>query len=364
MDEGCMESKVIVKLENVSKSYGTKNVVKNFNLEVYEGEFVTFLGPSGCGKTTVLRMISGLEPVTSGKIFIDGKDMNGIEAMDREVNTIFQSYALFPHLSVYDNIAFGLKMKKEKKGNIQKKVKEMLKLVNLQGYEKRLPHELSGGEQQRVAIARALINKPKVLLLDEPLSALDKKLKKQMRVELKELQQKLGITFIYVTHDQSEALSLSDRILLMRNGSIIQLATPYELYEHPKSKFAADFIGDANIFTGEILGVSKGLANVLIDDTFHIILKDDGYQKGESVTIVIRPENMNVTTVNKEYNLLDVEMKNYSYDGAYYTVFAKSSLKKDLKLLLTKEKFANIQNKKIWKVFFDFDDMVVIRGNK
>lgn len=359
-----MEEKVIIRLEHVCKDYGKKAIIKNFSLDIYESEIITFLGPSGCGKTTILRMISGLESVTSGKIFIDGIDMEGIDAKDREVNTIFQSYALFPHLSVYDNIAFGLKMKKEKKEFIQKRVKEMLKLVNLQGYEKRYPHELSGGEQQRVAIARALINKPKVLLLDEPLSALDKKLKKQMRIELKELQQKLGITFVYVTHDQSEALSLSDRILLMHNGRIVQLATPYELYEHPKTKFAADFIGDANIFTGVVTELQEQTAMVLIDDLFSMTIKNDNYQVGESLTLVIRPENMSVITTDKTYNLLEVEMHHFSYDGAYYTVFVKSELKKELKLLLTKEKFDHIKGKKTWKVFFDLDDIVVIRGNK
>lgn len=358
-----MESKVIVKLDNISKVYGEKTIIKNFNLDVYEGEILTFLGPSGCGKTTILRMISGLESPTSGKIYIDGEDMEGVEAMDRVVNTIFQSYALFPHLSIYDNIAFGLKMKKESKKNIQKKVKEMLKLVNLEGYENRFPSELSGGEQQRVAIARALVNNPKVLLLDEPLSALDKKLKKQMRVELKELQKKLGITFIYVTHDQSEALSLSDRILLMKKGKIIQLSTPYELYEHPKTKFAADFIGDANIFVGQITNIKGDLASVVIDD-FVITLKNDNYQNGDKVTIVIRPENMNVITTDKDYNILNVRMKQFSYDGAYYTVFVETNFKKDLKLLLTKEKFEHIKDKKTWKVFFDFDDMVVIKGDK
>ena len=224
--------KVIVKLENFSKSYGEKEIIKDINLEVYEGEFLTLLGSSGCGKTTILRSISGLDYPTSGKVYIDGEDVTNLEPPKRQVNTIFQNYALFPLMTIEENIAFGLKMKKIPKDEIKKRVDDMLELVHLEGYEKRKPKELSGGEQQRVSIVRGLINNPKVLLLDEPLSALDLKLRKKMQIELKQLQKKLGITFIYVTHDQDEALSMSDRIVVLREGKIEQIGSPVEVYEN------------------------------------------------------------------------------------------------------------------------------------
>ena len=356
--------KVIIKLENIKKSYGDKNIIKNLNLEIYEGEIITFLGPSGCGKTTILRMISGLEDATSGKIYLDGKDMTGVEAKDREINTIFQSYALFPHMNVYDNIAFGLKMKKVPKEEIAKRVKAMLELVKLTGYEKRKPSELSGGEQQRVATARALINNPKVLLLDEPLSALEKKKKKQMRIELKELQQKLGITFIYVTHDQSEALSLSNRIMLMHNGKIVELTTPKDLYEHPKTKFAADFIGDANIFSGKVLNIKETFAEVLINADFKIIINNDNFKENDKVTIVIRPENIKLVTKDKDYNTYNIKIKSSIYDGAYYTVIAKMETNKELKILLPKDKYELLKDKDMLKVHFSFEDMVIIKGER
>ena len=218
--------KVIVRLENFCKSYENKEVIKDINLEVYEGEFLTLLGSSGCGKTTILRAISGLDSVTSGKIYINDVDVTNLDPQEREVNTIFQNYALFPLMTIEDNIGFGLKMKKVPKEEIKKAVKEMMELVHLEGYEKRFPSELSGGEQQRVSIVRGLINNPKVLLLDEPLSALDMKLRKQMQIELKQLQRKFGITFIYVTHSQDEALSMSDRIVVLNEGKIEQIGTP------------------------------------------------------------------------------------------------------------------------------------------
>ena len=295
-----------IKFEHIKKVYDNNTeVVKDFNLYIDDKEFVILVGPSGCGKSTTLRMIAGLEEITDGKLYIGDKLVNDMPPKDRDIAMVFQNYALYPHMSVFKNMAFGLELRKTPKDEIKNRVKWAAEILGISDLLDRKPKTLSGGQRQRVALGRAMVRNPSVFLLDEPLSNLDARLRVQMRTELIKLHKKLQTTFIYVTHDQSEALSLSDRILLMRNGSIIQLATPYELYEHPKSKFAADFIGDANIFTGEILGVSKGLANVLIDDTFHIILKDDGYQKGESVTIVIRPENMNVTTVNKEYNLLD-----------------------------------------------------------
>jgi len=227
------EKKAIVEIRNVNKKYADNHVVHDLNLDIYEGEFLTMLGPSGCGKTTLLRMIGGFEEATDGQILIEGENVDEKEPFERNVNTVFQSYALFPHLNIFNNIAYGLKMKKVPKGEIKERVQKMLELVQLNGYDKRFPSQLSGGQKQRVAIARALINNPKVLLLDEPLGALDLKLRKEMQLELKNLQKKLGITFIYVTHDQEEALTMSDRIAIMNQGYLDQLDVPEGIYEKP-----------------------------------------------------------------------------------------------------------------------------------
>lgn len=247
--------KYIVELDGVNKIYGTNHVVKDLNLKVEEGEFLTLLGSSGCGKTTTLRMIAGFEEPSSGSIRVEGESIEEKEPFERNVNTVFQSYALFPHKTIYDNIAYGLKMKKVPKQEIKQRVTEMMELVQLEGFERRYPSQLSGGQKQRVAIARALINRPRVLLLDEPLGALDLKLRKQMQLELKRLQKKLNITFIYVTHDQEEALTMSDRIAIMLDGILDQLGTPTEIYESPKTKFVATFIGETNIFDGAIVSI-------------------------------------------------------------------------------------------------------------
>lgn len=249
----------IVSLVGVEKSFGSNKVVKDMNIEVKEGEFLTLLGPSGCGKTTTLRMIAGFEEASSGIIKVQGISIEDKEPFERDVNTVFQNYALFPHMTVFDNISYGLRIRKRPKVEIEKRVNEMLNLVQLKGYEKRKPDELSGGQKQRVAIARALINNPKVLLLDEPLGALDLKLRKQMQIELKRLQKKLGITFVYVTHDQEEALTMSDRIAVMNEGVIEQLATPREIYDRPLTRFVAGFIGESNIFDGKVVNVDDGL---------------------------------------------------------------------------------------------------------
>ena len=242
----------IISLEGVEKRFGSNLVVKKMNLEIAEGEFLTLLGPSGCGKTTTLRMIAGFEEASAGVIKVEGERIEDKEPFQRNVNTVFQNYALFPHMTVFNNVAYGLTIKKVPKPEIQERVMEMLRLVQLEGFEKRKPDELSGGQKQRVAIARALVNRPKVLLLDEPLGALDLKLRKQMQIELKRLQKKLGITFIYVTHDQEEALTMSDRIAVMHDGVLEQLDVPMEIYEHPKTKFVAGFIGESNIFDGKV----------------------------------------------------------------------------------------------------------------
>ena len=285
----------IIRLRQVYKNYGENQVIKNLNINIEEGEFLTMLGPSGCGKTTALRMIAGFEKPTSGNIYVENKETQDTEPYNREINTVLQNYALFPHMTVFDNIAFGLSVKKVPKQQIAERVKEMLELVQLSGYEARKPNQLSGGQKQRVAIARALINRPKVLLLDEPLGALDLKLRKQMQYELKGLQKKLGITFIYVTHDQEEALTMSDRIAILCGGILEQLGTPREIYEHPATKFVADFIGESNIFYGRVSDKNGNDIKVELENG-HVQVISNGVQVNDIVDISVRPENVKIST--------------------------------------------------------------------
>jgi len=304
----------IVSLIDVEKSFGKNKVVKKMNIEIKEGEFITLLGPSGCGKTTTLRMIAGFEEASSGIIKVQGLSVEDKEPFERDVNTVFQNYALFPHMTVYDNIAYGLKIRKTRKDEIIKRVNEMLDLVQLKGYENRKPDALSGGQKQRVAIARALINNPKVLLLDEPLGALDLKLRKQMQVELKRLQKKLGITFVYVTHDQEEALTMSDRIAVMNEGVIEQLATPREIYNKPLTKFVAGFIGDSNIFDGEVTGSSDGILDIkTLAGTMQV--RGNGFNVGECIHVSIRPEYIRVSANPVEGFNLNGTIKDFAYMG-------------------------------------------------
>lgn len=283
--------KNIVELSGVNKLYGANHVVKDLNLTVKEGEFLTLLGSSGCGKTTTLRMIAGFEEPSTGTILVEGQAIEEKEPYERDVNTVFQSYALFPHKTIYDNIAYGLKMKRIPKKEIQTRVKEMMELVQLEGFEKRYPNQLSGGQKQRVAIARALINKPKVLLLDEPLGALDLKLRKQMQIELKRLQKRLNITFIYVTHDQEEALTMSDRIAIMHEGIMDQIAAPLEIYEHPATKFVATFIGETNIFEGTVKNIVDTDITVGVENG-DVLGMGTGISFGEFITVSVRPEKV------------------------------------------------------------------------
>ncbi|WP_418304077.1 ABC transporter ATP-binding protein [Novibacillus thermophilus] len=284
----------MVQLHNVVKSFSDNVVVNNVTMHINKGEFLTLLGPSGCGKTTTLRMIAGFEQPTEGEISIDGQVVHGIPPHKRDVNTVFQSYALFPHMSVYENVAFGLKMKKLKKSEIEPRVSEALKLVQLEDFSTRKPDQLSGGQKQRVAIARAIVNSPKVLLLDEPLGALDLKLRKQMQVELKHLQQKLGITFVYVTHDQEEALTMSDRIAVMNHGVIEQVGTPDEIYERPASRFVADFIGETNIFEGTVVGFENGYAYIELSGHKIPVPQSELLKMNGSATVAIRPEQLKI----------------------------------------------------------------------
>jgi spermidine/putrescine transport system ATP-binding protein len=288
------DKKPIVEIKGVNKIYGDNHVVHDLNLTVYEGEFLTMLGPSGCGKTTILRMIGGFEEPSEGMIYIEGERVDMKEPFQRNVNTVFQSYALFPHMNIFQNIAYGLKMKKISKAEIKERVEEILHLVQLNGFEKRYPSQLSGGQKQRVAIARALINRPKVLLLDEPLGALDLKLRKEMQIELKNLQKKLGITFIYVTHDQEEALTMSDRIAIMNQGYLDQLDTPENVYERPATRFVADFIGESNIFETVINKISGDTVNVGLEVGNALGLIDDNFSvnMSEMVYACVRPEKV------------------------------------------------------------------------
>ena len=285
---------VIVSIINVEKLYGENHVVKNMNLNIEEGEFLTLLGPSGCGKTTTLRMISGFEMPSSGTIKVQGESVEKKEPYQRDVNTVFQNYALFPNMNVYDNVAYGLKVKKVPKNEIHKRVMETLKMVQLEGFEKRRITQMSGGQKQRVAIARAIINRPKVLLLDEPLGALDLKLRKQMQIELKRLQKKLGITFVYVTHDQEEALTMSDRIAIINEGRIEQLDNPVEIYEHPKTKFVANFIGETNLLDAVVLDMNGDTASIGTEVGKGVVTADKKLKLAvnDGVAVSVRPEHM------------------------------------------------------------------------
>ncbi|WP_225639540.1 spermidine/putrescine ABC transporter ATP-binding protein PotA [Candidatus Profftia sp. (ex Adelges kitamiensis)] len=294
------KSQPVVSLIDVRKSFNGKNILNNFHLTINHGEFLTIIGPSGCGKTTVLRLIAGLEEIDDGRIILDGKDVTNHPAENRHVNTVFQSYALFPHMSVIENVAFGLHMQKRPKTEILPRALEALSMVQLEEFSQCRPHQLSGGQQQRVAIARAVVNKPKVLLLDESLSALDYKLRKQMQNELKALQRKLGFTFIFVTHDQKEALTISDRIVVMRKGNIEQDGTPREIYEEPKNIFVASFIGEINIFNAEVLyriddyrvraNVEGYECNIYMSTTRKVVI-------GDKLNVLLRPEDIRVKEI-------------------------------------------------------------------
>lgn len=310
---------VMVQLKGISKRFvGSDSLaVKEVSLDIRKGEFLTILGPSGCGKTTTLRMIAGFEDPSIGSIFIDKEDVSKVPAYKRCVNTVFQSYALFPHMNIFENVAFGLKVKNVSENQIKARVSEMLKMVQLEGYENRMPNELSGGQKQRVAIARAVINNPKVLLLDEPLGALDLKLRKQMQLELKQLQRKLGITFIYVTHDQEEALTMSDRIVVMNKGVIEHVGTPAEIYEKPRTKFVANFIGETNLFEGTIL--EKGEDRYLInkDAGEEILITDSPFSMAQEICLAIRPERIKLSN-NVDIGMvgIKVNVKERIYNGS------------------------------------------------
>ena len=308
-----MEKEVIINLTDVSKSYDGELILDHINLQIHDKEFVTLLGPSGCGKTTTLRIIGGFESPDTGDVEFDGKSVKNVPPHQRPVNTVFQKYALFPHLNVFENIAFGLRLKKLPEEEIRAKVKEILALVNLKGFERRRTSTLSGGQQQRVAIARALVNQPEVLLLDEPLGALDLKLRKDMQNELKKIQQTTGITFIYVTHDQEEALSMSDTVVVMANGQIQQIGSPTDIYNEPENAFVADFIGESNIVDGFMLADYKVRFS---GHTFECV--DKGFEKNQPVDVVVRPEDVDVVSVEK--GMLEGTVTSVTFKGVHYEI--------------------------------------------
>jgi len=299
----------------VEKWYGKNHVVKDLNLDIQEGEFLTLLGPSGCGKTTTLRMIAGFEDATQGSIEVQGVRVEEKEPFQRDVNTVFQNYSLFPHMTVFDNVAYGPTIKKVPKDEIKRRVMEMLALVQMDKYAGRKPDALSGGQKQRVAIARALINNPRVLLLDEPLGALDLKLRKQMQIELKRLQKKLAITFVYVTHDQEEAMTMSDRIAVMRDGVILQLDAPMEIYDHPSTRFVADFIGESNVLEGKVAKAENGLLTVEVAGGT-VLCKGDNFKPGDVMCVAVRPEYLDVSKTPTEGFALPAKVKDFIYTGA------------------------------------------------
>lgn len=304
----------ILELQEIEKSFGDTKVLKHISLSIQRGEFITLLGPSGCGKTTTLRIISGLEQPDRGRVLLAGEDMTQRAPEKRDVNTVFQNYALFPHMNVYDNIAYGLKLRKTAKPEIKKRVTEALEMVQLSGYEKRMPAQLSGGQKQRVAIARALINKPQLLLLDEPLGALDLQLRRQMQLELKQLQRKLGLTFIYITHDQEEAINMSSRIVVMHEGLLEQVGTPDEVYHHPRTSYVAGFVGNANILSGIAEGRDAGLLTVRLGQEKVQLPDDHRVEPGMTVTMAVRSENLLIRKEPGELGL-SARVKEKSFAG-------------------------------------------------
>ncbi len=306
-------NKNIIELKDIFVSFGDEKVLDGLNLEIRDKEFITLLGPSGCGKTTTLRIIAGFLNADCGEVVFEGKKINGVPSYKRQVNTIFQRYALFPHLNVYENVAFGLRVKKLKEDEIKQTVTEMLHLVNLDGFEKRSVSTLSGGQQQRVAIARAIANKPKVLLLDEPLAALDLKLRKDMQKELRRIQRQLGITFIFVTHDQEEALTMSDRVVVMNRGKIQQIGTPQDIYNEPENAFVADFIGESNILDGVMRGdFSAEFSGHLFE------CLDKGFNVNENVDVVVRPEDVDIVSADK--GMLRGTVTSVDFLGVHYEI--------------------------------------------
>ena len=315
-----VEDTHLIDLVGITKEFGDTKALDNVNLYIRKREFITLLGPSGCGKTTMLRIIGGFEYPDEGQVLFEGKDIANVPPYKRRVNTVFQKYALFPHLNVFDNIAFGLRLKKMPKDQIAERVKRMLKLVNLEGFEKRAVDAMSGGQQQRIAIARALVNEPEVLLLDEPLGALDLKLRKEMQIELKRIQQNLAITFVYVTHDQEEALTMSDTIVVMNQGYIQQIGTPERIYNEPENRFVASFIGESNIIEGIMI------RDYLVQfDGFEFECVDKGFEDNEEIEVVLRPEDLDI--VEPSQAKINGVVRNVTFKGVHYEILVETELR-------------------------------------
>lgn len=348
-----MSDKYVVEIKGVSKSFNDQMILKCIDLKIHDGEFLTLLGPSGCGKTTLLRMISGFEEPTQGDIFINGKNAKGLPPHERHVHTVFQSYALFPHMTVFENIAFGLRCNHVPESEIPPRVEEALRMVKLESLSQRKPTQLSGGQQQRVAIARAVVNRPLVLLLDEPLSSLDYRLRKTMQMELRQLQRKLGITFIFVTHDQEEALSMSDRVVVMSEGIITQIGTPRQVYEEPACLSVAKFIGEVNIFEPLVSDVIDSKMTVNIEGMPHTYTNKHGFKSGDQALVLVRPEDIRV------YDSNEVKDPEHMYHGIVEDITYKGTTV-DLMVRLSTGKLLAITE------FFDEDDdsLVYTLGEK
>lgn len=343
----------IISFQNVVKSYDGQPVLKNVSFDIEEGKFYTLLGPSGCGKTTILQIIAGFSEPTKGDVYFQGKKINQVPANQRQVNTVFQDYALFPHMNVYENVAFGLKIKKLPADQIDAKVKEALQMVRLAGFEKRGINEMSGGQRQRVAIARALVNEPKILLLDEPLSALDHKLRTEMQYELRNLQRKLGITFIFVTHDQEEALAMSDEIFVLNNGNIVQSGSPVDIYDEPINHYVADFIGESNIVKARM--IHDELVNFAGRD---FICVDGGMRPNEAVEVVLRPEDLTLTMV--EEGKLTVQVQTQLFRGVHYEIICHDQDGNEWMVHSTRKAVPG----KIYGLNFEPEDIHVMRFNE
>lgn len=346
--------KTIISFEDVVKQYDDdETVLKNVSFEIEEGKFYTLLGPSGCGKTTILRILAGFTDVSKGDVYFEGSRINDVPANKRPVNTVFQDYALFPHMNVFDNVAFGLKIKKMPKQEIEKKVIDALRMVQLPGYEKREISEMSGGQRQRVAIARAIVNEPKVLLLDEPLSALDLKLRTAMQYELRDLQQRLGITFIFVTHDQEEALAMSDEIFVMNKGEIVQSGTPVDIYDEPINHFVADFVGESNIVDGRM--IEDNLVE-FVGKRFECV--DGGMRPNEAVEVVLRPEDLTITTKDKGKLIVTVDTQ--LFRGVHYEIVCHDEQENEWVVHSTRKATEGSQV----GLFFEPEDIHVMRFNE
>ncbi len=351
--------KPIIELKNISKSFNSESILSNFNFTLYENKFITILGPSGSGKTTIIKLIAGFESVDTGEIILNNIKVNNIPPNKREVNTVFQNYSLFPHMTVYENIAFGLRMKKKNKDYIEQAVTEALKMIKMENFASRKPDQLSGGQQQRVAVARAIVNKPLILLLDEPLSALDEKLRKEMQVELKSIQQDLGITFILVTHDQEEALSISDTVIVLNNGKIEQIGSPKEIYEHPVNSFVASFVGELNILDAKIKTIDQNQLTIVVEEIYtYQVQNKNNFVVQDKIKLLIRPEKLRLTLSKEKStsNNLKGQIIEIRYRGSLLDYIILINNTKKLTVTMLQNKEANVFNYTIgMDVFVEWD---------